>query len=272
MTDHALPTPAASNAWRDRLLQPVAAFLVALAFPIALLAVWSFLSWRGALPEQILPPPALVWQAAVETVEGGDLLQHVGYSLMRVLIGFGLGTGLGLLLGIAMGLSETLDDYIRPTFTMIAQVPTLGWIPLLMLFLGIGETLKLVIIAKAAFVPMVLNTSAGVRGIPRQYVEVAEALRLTRWQRLRRLTLPAAMPEIFTGFRYSLTKAWTTLVAVELLASSEGLGYLLVWSRQMFWLDIMIFAMIVIGLIGFVMDAGLARLEARFQAWRDPAL
>jgi len=118
---------------------------------------------------------------------------------------------------------------------------------------------------------MVLNTSAGIRAIPRAYVEVAQVFRFTKAQTLRHLILPGAVPPIFTGIRYSLTKAWTALVAVELLASSEGLGYLLVWGRQMFWLDTMILSMLIIGVVGFLMDRSLAAIETRLQAWRiDP--
>jgi sulfonate transport system permease protein len=244
------------------------AFGVAMIVPLAILLIWSVGSARGWLPQQILPPPVYVWQNFVEMVGNGDLAQHASISAMRVFAGFIVGAGLGLLLGIAMGLSEAVDDYVRPLFTAIAQVPTLGWIPLLMLFLGIGETLKIVIIAKAAFIPMVLNTAAGIRGIPESYAEVARVFRFTRLQLLRRLVLPAAVPPIFTGIRYSLTKAWTALVAVELLASAEGLGYLLVWGRQMFWLDTMIVAMILIGMVGYLMDKVLAAIEARLQSWR----
>lgn len=248
------------------------AIAVALIFPLVLLLIWGWASAHGWLPEQILPPPRYVWQAAVETVQGGDLLQHIGFSAARVAAGFAIGAGIGLVLGLAMGLFPIFDDYVRPTFTAIAQVPTLGWIPLLMLFLGIGEALKIVIIAKAALVPVVLNTAAGISGIPRGYTEVADAFRFTHAQKLRKLVLPAAVPQIFTGIRYGLTKAWTALVAVELLASSEGLGYLLVWGRQMFWLDVMLFAMIVIGVVGYLMDLVLARVEAHFQSWRVEAL
>ena len=198
----------------------------------------------------------------------GDLQGHIAISLLRVIEGFAVGAVLGLALGVAMGLSPVVDDYTRPLFTAVAQIPSLGWIPFLMMIFGIGETLKIVVIAKAAFVPMTLNTAAGIRGIPRGYAEVADALRFTRWQRLRLLVLPGAIAPIFTGIRYGLTHAWLALVAVELLASSEGLGYLLVYGRQMFWLDTVIMAMIVIGLIGFVLDKGLERLEIRMQRWR----
>ncbi len=269
-----LPRQAAPHpvSWR---LRPVLAglrdFTIALALPAVILILWAIGSAYQLVPQQILPPPVYVWENFRDMLASGELLQHASISAARVAGGFVLGASLGLLLGIAMGLSEKVDDYVRPLFTAIAQVPTLGWIPLLMLFLGIGEALKIVIIAKAALVPMVLNTSAGIRGVPKAYLEVADVFAFTRWQKLRRLILPAAVPPIFTGIRYSLTKAWTALVAVELLASAEGLGYLLVWGRQMFWLDTMIVAMVIIGLVGFAMDKLLALVEARLQSWRIDA-
>jgi sulfonate transport system permease protein len=168
----------------------------------------------------------------------------------------------------AMGLSHTVEDYAKPLFTAFAQVPTLGWIPFLMLLVGIGEPLKMLVIAKAAFVPVTLNTHGGIRAVPAQFREVGALYRFTRWQTLRKIVLPAAVPPIFTGFRYGLTHAWNALVAVELLASAEGLGYLLVWGRQMFWLDTMMAAMVIIGLVGFALDRIMAWAEARLQRWR----
>ncbi len=249
----------------------VTRFLLGLLLPLALLALWQYASARAWLPPQILPTPAEVWTSGTDLWRSGDLLAHVSISLLRVIEGFAIGAVLGLALGAAMGLSRGVEDYARPLFTALAQIPSLGWIPFLMMIFGIGETLKIVVIAKAAFVPMTLNTFSGIRGIPRGYTEVADALRFTRWQRLRLLVLPGAIPPIFTGIRYGLTHAWLALVAVELLASSEGLGYLLVYGRQMFWLDTVILAMGVIGLIGFVLDKGLEALERRMQRWRVAA-
>jgi sulfonate transport system permease protein len=251
--------------------RPLVNSLIGFIVPAALLGFWSLAAARGWLPPQILPEPGQVWENFRDLVASGELARHAGISALRVFTGFAIGASLGLALGVAVGLSQTVEDYVKPLFTAISQVPTLGWIPLLMLFLGIGEALKIVVIAKAAFIPMVINTSAGIRNIPPMYLEVTRALRFTRAQTLRRLILPATVPALFTGIRYSLTKAWTALVAVELLASSEGLGYLLVWGRQMFWLDTMILAMILIGIVGFVMDAGLALVETRMQAWRVDA-
>jgi sulfonate transport system permease protein len=122
-----------------------------------------------------------------------------------VVSGFAVGAAAGLVLGAAMGLSRRVDEHVRPLFTAVAQVPALAWIPLVMLLLGIGETLKIVVIAKAAFVPVTMNTSAGIANVPRALVEVGETFRFTRMQMLRHVVLPGAVPPIFTGLRYGLT-------------------------------------------------------------------
>jgi len=241
---------------------------IGLILPVMLVLYWWLASSRGWLPEQILPSPAYVYSTAVEMIASGEIFYHAGMSLRRVVFGFLFGAIAGLSLGMAMGLSRTADDYMRPLFLALAQIPTLGWIPLLMLIFGIGETLKIIVIAKGALVPMTMNTAAGIRSVPANYVEVGRALRFSRLQTLRLIVLPGAAPSIFTGVRYGLTHSWTALVGVELLASSEGLGYLLVWGRQMFWLDVVIVAMIVIGVVGFVMDKGFDLAESYLQRWK----
>ncbi|WP_244485320.1 ABC transporter permease [Bradyrhizobium tropiciagri] len=239
-----------------------------LILPAIILPIWIVGTNHGWLPEQILPRPQDVLHTLRDMLASGELAQHAGYSLRRVAFGFGIGAAAGLITGSAMGLSRRVDDYVRPLFTAIAQVPAPAWIPLAMLLLGIGEGLKIVVIAKAAFVPVVMNTSAGIGNVPRAFIEVGETFRFTSLQMLRHVVLPGAIPPIFTGLRYGLTHAWIALVSVELLASSEGLGYLLVWGRQMFWLDTVLVAMIVIGVIGFVSDKILAVIETGLQRWR----
>ena len=200
--------------------------------PAALLAVWSLTAQQGWLPQQVLPVPSEVAGALRDLATNGDLARNAGVSLLRVVEGFAAGAVLGLLLGIAMGLSRTVEDTVKPLFTAFAQVPTLRWIPLLMLLVGIGEPLKVLVIAKAAFVPVTLNTYAGIRAVPALYREVGAVFRFSRWQVLHKIVLPAPVPPIFTGLRYGLTHAWNALVAVELLASAEGLGYLLGWGGR----------------------------------------
>ncbi|HKM64811.1 MAG TPA: ABC transporter permease [Acidisphaera sp.] len=240
---------------------------IALAFvlPLVLLAAWTYGSRCGWVPEQILPPPDAVWASLADLWTSGELWTNALVSLDRVAQGFAAGTAAGFALGLAMGCSRPVEAYVRPLFTALAQVPALGWIPLLMLLVGIGEPLKLIVIARAVLVPVALNTLAGVRGVPLPLLEVGRVLRFSRAQMLLRIVLPASVPSVFAGIRYGLTHAWIALVAVELIASSEGLGYLLLWGRQMFQLDQVIAAMAVIGITGFVMDAALGVMEARLQ-------
>ena len=267
---------AAPPSWLLRLSRDLMHWLrevgIGLIVPLALFALWVVSADRGWLPSQVLPAPSDVAQGLGDMWRSGDLAHHASVSLLRVVYGFSAGAIAGLALGIAMGLSRRVEDYVKPLFTAFAQVPTLGWIPFLMLLVGIGEGLKILVIAKAAFVPMVMNTSSGIRNIPPGYFEVAAAFRFTKLQLLRHLVLPAAVAPIFTGVRYGLTHAWLALVAVELLASSEGLGYLLVWGRQMFWLDTVMIAMIAIGVVGFILDKATAGIERRLQRWRVTAL
>ena len=165
----------------------------------------------------------------------------------------------GLLLGVAMGLSPVFKDYVYPLFKAFSQVPVLGWLPLLMLLVGIDEALKIILISKAALVPIALNTYKGIENVPARYVEVARVLKFSRWQLLTRVIFPAALPPIWNGVRYGFTHAWLALVVVELLASSEGLGYMIVFGRQLFQLDVVTAAVVVVGAVGYVLDCVLAR-------------
>jgi sulfonate transport system permease protein len=143
--------------------------------PAGLLTLWAIASRRVWVAPQILPPPGTVWQTLLEQARSGDLFVNFGISLGRVAVGFTLGCVIGLGLGIAMGLSRRAEDYLSPTFNAISQVPVLGWLPLAMMVLGIGESLKFVIIAHASLVPVAINTLKGIRSVPRDYIEVARA-------------------------------------------------------------------------------------------------
>lgn len=243
----------------------------ALLLPAVLLALWHTAVTRDWVSAQILPPPALVLQTFLDLARSGDLWFELSISLQRVLVGSLLGGLTGLALGLAMGLSRQVEAYLWPLFQAIAHVPVLGWIPLLMMLVGIDEGLKYLVIAMAVLVPMTINTFAGIRNIPHSYLEVAQVYRFTLAQRLRRTILPAALPSIFTGVRFALTKGWIALVTVELLASSEGIGYLMVDGRQMFQLDLVIVAMLVIGLVGLLLDKGLVLIETRLRRWQRQA-
>jgi sulfonate transport system permease protein len=236
--------------------------------PLALLAFWSMAAEREWVPAQILPAPSAVWEVLRDQIRSGEIFGHAAISLLRVAGGFGAGSVLGLVLGIAMGLSRKVESYVYPMFKALAQVPVLGWLPLAMMFFGIGEGLKVFLIATATMVPVVLNTVKGIRGVPRAYVELGRAYRFTHAQMLHKVVFPAAVPSIFAGIRYGLSQAWLSLVTVELLASSEGLGFLIVWGRQLFQLDVVLSAIVVVGIVGLLLDRGIGSVQARLLRWR----
>jgi sulfonate transport system permease protein len=245
--------------------------LVGWIVPSVLLVVWAIASKKELVAAQILPAPAAVAETLLEQVKSGELFKNFAISLARVAGGFALGGLVGVTLGVAMGLSRKVEQYLFPLFNAISQVPVLGWLPLAMMLLGIGESLKIVIIAHATLVPIALNALKGIRNVPRQYIEVAQTFEFSKRQLLRKVVFPASVPAVFVGIRYGLTQAWLSLVTVELLASSEGLGFLIVWGRQLFQLDLVLAAIIVVGVVGLLLDKGLERLEARLLRWRPTA-
>lgn len=253
-----------ARAWRPRIVR----LLLAWPLPLALLLAWHLAAHYAWIPSQILPAPAVVAQTFGELLASGELLDHTRISLLRVLAGFVAGSALGVLLGVAMGLSVTVKEYLYPTFRIFAQVPSLGWLPLLMMVLGIDEALKIVLISKAALVPLALNTYNGLRDVPNRYIEIAKLYGFGRWQLLRKVVFPAALPPVWNGLRYGLTHAWLALVAVELLASSEGLGFLIVYGRQLYQLDVVLAAVVVVGAVGLLLDRVLALVESRLLRWR----
>jgi len=238
--------------------------------PISLFVLWWLASRNLWMSEQILPAPSLVWNSAVD-LSRGELWSHLWISLQRLFWGLLAGIGAGAVLGAALGLSRTLERLVFPTFAGLSQIPTLAWIPLFMVFFGIGEVLKLVVLIKAIVVPVTLHTLVGVRDAQPKLREAAAVLRLPPRLLIRRLVLPAALPAFMAGVRLALAAGWTSLLAVELLASSEGIGYLMVWARQLFMLDIVFVCIVVIGLIGLVMDRGIGLLDRKLVHWPHPA-
>ncbi len=241
---------------------------LALPLPLTILFLWFLAARYEWIAPQVLPAPGTVVDTFVELARSGELFSNSLISLWRVMAGFALGLVGGLLLGVAMGLSPTFKDYVYPSFKAFSQVPVLGWLPLLMLLVGIDEALKIILISKAALVPIALNTYKGIQNVPSIYIDVARVFRFSRWQKLTRVVMPAAFAPIWNGVRYGFTHAWLALVVVELLASSEGLGFMIVYGRQLFQLDVVMAAVVVVGFVGYTLDRLLALVELRLTRWR----
>ncbi|WP_175779111.1 ABC transporter permease [Burkholderia cenocepacia] len=258
---HALAVPPRRSAALKRLAWQLAPWVL----PALLFALWSVGSARGWIAPQILPPPERVVDTLAELASSGDLVRHTLISLQRVLVGFAAGTLLGVSIGVALGLSRTLEAYVLPSFNALVQIPVLGWLPFLLLLVGVGEPLKYLLIAHAALVPVTLSTLQGFRQTPPALDEVARGFGYTRRQRIVHVVLPAAIPTLATGVRLAFTKSWLALVVVELVASSEGLGYLIVYGRQLFQLDLVMAAVVVVGAVGLLINRALDVLEARLR-------
>ena len=243
--------------------------LLAFPVPVLLAVLWWFGSRHNWVTRQTLPAPGEVLGTLEAMLKSGELATHIEASLRRVLVGFSLGTGAGLAIGSAMGLSPTIKQYLYPTLRMMACVPLLGWLPVLILWLGIGETPKYVLIANAAFVPVTLHVYQSIRYVPPHFRGVGQDLSAgspataSSW-----ILLPCAFPSIWTGVRYGLSSCWLILILVELLASSEGLGYMMMYGQQLLRMDVLLAAVSIVGAIGYLLDRVLESIERRLLRWR----
>lgn len=235
-----------------------------LILPALLLSAWQLASSAGLFTVVQLPPPAMVLEAAGELVQRGELWTHIAISTQRVAIGFLLGGALGLVLGATVGLSRIADALLAPTIGALRAVPSLAWVPLLILWMKIGEDSKVTLIIIGAFFPVFTTVSLALRHVDRNLVEAARAFGLKGVRLLTTVQLPAVVPAVFAGLRLALAQAWLFLVAAELIASSMGLGFLLTDSQNNGRTDRLFLAIVMLAVIGKITDAllGLAQKRA----------
>ena len=239
-----------------------------LLLPVTALAVTEIAVRSGAIPSHLLPAPTQILDTLVDLGAHG-LLGHIGASTLRVAAGFSIGAVLAVLLGATVGLSRRAEALLDPTFQALRAIPSLAWVPLLLLWLGIDEAPKLVLIAIGAFFPIYMGVASGIRGVDRKLIEVARLYRLSNIALTKRVLLPAALPSILTGLRNGLSLAWMFMVAAELIAASRGLGYLLSDGRETSRADIVLAAIALLAILGKISDSLMAAIEQRCLAWRD---
>ncbi|PTT72902.1 ABC transporter permease, partial [Pseudomonas sp. HMWF007] len=242
--------------------------LKGLTLPLLIIVALEIIVRSGWLPSHQMPAPSEIALTLTDLAEGA-LWKHIAASLIRVLLGFAIGASLALAFAAWVGLSREAEAYLEPTFAALRAIPSLAWVPLLLLWLGIDETSKIVLIAIGAFFPVYANGVAAIRNIDRKWVEVGRIYGFSRWQLVRRILLPAALPGLFTGLRSGMSLAWMFLVAAELIAATKGLGYLLSDGRETSRPDIVLAAIIVLASLGKLSDGVLAVIERRWLIWRD---
>jgi sulfonate transport system permease protein len=250
---------------RDIVPKPVRGFVI----PILIVATWWAAVRFGWSTSPLLISPGKVWDTAVDQVATGHVFSALAASLRRDLIGFLIGALGGLAFGAALGASRLFEKMAGPSFHTLKQISLFAWIPLLSVWFGLGDAAKVAFLSLAAFFPVVLNTFEGIRSVPADLLEVARVLKFTRRQTWTRLILPAASPSIFAGIHLGLIYAWlATLGAEYLLVSGEGIGNTMIDGREHFLMDLVLFGVIVVGLVGFSLNWIASRIEARALAWR----
>jgi sulfonate transport system permease protein len=236
--------------------------------PVAIVALWEVLCRANLIRVIALPAPSTVAVTLWGLCVSGQLFVHIGASLLRVLEGFTGAAVLGLVLGVAVGISTTFARLTDLLIQILRPIPPIAWIPLAILWFGIGELSKVYIIFLGAFFPIIVGVIEGIRQTDNRYVEVAAVLEASRWKLVRKVVLPGALPTIITGLRIGLGNAWVCVVAAELIAAERGVGYIIVDGREMSRPDLVIAGMISIGIIGKLMDVALKRLERVLVPWR----
>lgn len=239
------------------------------ASPLVLLGLWEALGRTGIVSPDKLPPPSDVLAAGWRLAEDGTLADSLGNSLARAVVGLLIGGGLGLALGVLAGLTRLGDDLIDPPLQAARMLPHLGLIPLLIIWIGIGEELKISLVAFGAFFPIYLNTYAGIRGIDQRLVEAARSCGLDRLGLVRHVILPGTLPSLFLGLRIAFAAGWLSLVVGEQVNGQTGIGFLMMEAREFSQTDVVVLGLVVYAALGLISDVAIRLAEKRALVWRS---
>ncbi|GLV49964.1 ABC transporter permease [Thermobispora bispora] len=236
--------------------------------PALLLGAWAAGSATGLLDPRFLPAPWTIAGTAIDLIESGRLQENLLTSLQRVGLGLAFGTVLGTVLAVVSGLSRWGESIIDGPVQIKRAIPTLALMPLLILWLGIGEGMKITTITLGVLVHIYIQTHNGLRSIDSRYVELAETLRLTHRDFIRKVVLPGALPGFLIGMRFAVTAAWLFLAVVEQINSTSGIGYMMDLARSYGQTDVIFVGIVLYGLLGLVSDAAVRLVQRRALAWR----
>ncbi|SEC11251.1 sulfonate transport system permease protein [Streptomyces sp. 2131.1] len=236
--------------------------------PVLVIALWWAASATGYLDPRILSAPGTVLSTASDLVSSGRLQDNVLISLQRAGLGLFFGVGAGVLLAVAAGLSRTGEYLLDGPLQIKRAIPSLAMLPLLILWLGIGEQMKVTVIALGVAVNMYINTYASLTGIDSRYVELAEGLDLSRAQFIRKVVVPGSLPGFFVGLRLGVTASWLGLIVVEQINATSGIGYMMFQAQQYAQSDVIIVGLVAYGIFGFASDAAVRAVERKVLSWR----
>jgi sulfonate transport system permease protein len=235
--------------------------------PAVVVVIWELSARLGSLSPHILPAPSKVLITANKLIRNGQLLPDMGISLARAAAGFVIGGSVGFGLGIAVGFSRLAEALFDRTIQMIRAIPFLAVLPLVIVWLGIGEPAKIFLVALGVTFPIYINTVLGIRQVDPKLVELGRVTGLSNWQLIRRIVFPGALPSILTGVRYALATAWLALVVAETIAANSGIGFLAMDAREFLRTDVIVLAIVIYAGIGVAADSVARFLERRLLAW-----
>lgn len=243
--------------------------ILGLLIPALLLIVWEAVSRAGVFPQHLLPAPTIVAATISQLAQSGDLWGHIGITLYRVFIGFLLGTACAVLLGAIVGFNKRTEQLFDPLLQAFRSIPSLAWVPLFLLWMGIGETSKFTLIAVGVFFPVYLNLVSGIQGVDRKLIEVGKIYQLSQFELIRRIILPAALPSFLVGLRGGLGLGWMFVVAAELIGASQGLGYLMVFGQNTASPELILASIVLFAVLGKLTDSILKTIETKSLHWQD---
>jgi sulfonate transport system permease protein len=257
--------PASRSNGLARFARPLLGLLV----PVVLAVGWELAVRAGLSDGRLVPPPSRIYAQFDELARSGELLRHVTATLLRVVAGFGVGTGLGTVLGAISGYSTLVRRLIDPSLQGLRAVPSIAWIPLFILWLGIFETSKVALIAAGVFFPVYLGVMGAVMSVDRKIVEVGRVFRLSGVQMVWRILFPAVLPAYVIALRAGLGLGWMFVIAAEFMGASEGLGYLLIDGQQLGKPAEIVAAIVAFALLGKTTDWLIVGVTAPFLRWED---
>ncbi|MCR2822147.1 ABC transporter permease [Lederbergia panacisoli] len=237
--------------------------------PLILLIIWEIAGRIGLIEAHLLPTPTRIIKEIIEMGASGTLWGHIGMTLFRVAAGFLLGTFAALIFGSAVGYFTVVEKLMDPLIQAFRAIPSLAWVPLFILWMGIGEPSKVTLIAVGVFFPVYLNIVSGIQGVDRKLIEVGKIYGFTSTETLRKIILPASLPSFLVGLRSGLGLGWMFVVAAEIMGASKGLGYLLVVGQNTYSPHLVIASILLFAVIGKMSDSLLKNIEKKSLSWQD---
>ena len=242
---------------------PVRGFVIGCLALIAGMIAWEFVARRYFTPVR-LPPLSQIWERAVETTIDGRLPAHIGWSMFRILAGFLIGSAVGIVLGLAMGAFASVRRFLDPIVNFLRFIPPIAWLSPFLIWFGIGETTKVLLIVYTVTFMVMLNTIAGIIAIPKNRIRAAQCLGASRAQIFFLVMTPASVAYILTGMRIAMANAFITIVTAEMIAAQAGLGYLILVSKNFGGTDLIFLGMITLGILGLITDRLFVLAIARY--------